>query len=101
MHKKYFSLLALLCFFAQVFSQNLKSPSDFLGYELGTAFSRHHQVVEYFKHVANSVPDQVQLVKYGETYERRPLYLAFLSSRENMAKIETIRQNNLRRAGVI
>ncbi len=30
----------------------LQSPSEFLGYELGTEFTRHHQVVEYYKYLA-------------------------------------------------
>ena len=27
-------------------AQQLKSPSEFLGYELGTEFTRHHEVVD-------------------------------------------------------
>ena len=50
------SLLVFALFSLALFSQTLKSPSDFLGYELGSAFSRHHQVVDYFKHVAAEKP---------------------------------------------
>ncbi|MDX1471770.1 MAG: M14 family metallopeptidase, partial [Flavobacteriaceae bacterium] len=82
-------------------AQQLKNPSEFLGYELGSQFTRHHQVVDYFQHVAETFPEQVNLQKYGETYERRPLYIAILSSKENMDNIETIRTNNLKRAGVL
>lgn len=82
-------------------SQTIASPSEFLGYDIGTQFSRHHQVVDYFKLVAQAVPDQVKLEQYGSTYERRPLYLAYVSSKENMTKLETIRQNNLKQTGII
>ena len=90
----------LLSFFF-ISSQNLKSPSDFLGYPLGTQFSRHHQVVDYFKYVAATMPNQVTLEKYGETYERRPLYVSYISSEENIKNLENIRQNNLKNVGVL
>ena len=83
------------------FAQNLQSPADFLGYELGAKFSRHHQVVDYFQHVASTQSSQVTLEKYGETYEGRPLYVSYISSEENMQNLETIRENNLKNAGVL
>ena len=82
-------------------AQNIQSPSDFLGYDIGTQFSRHHQVVDYFKSVSNSVPNQLKLEKYGETIERRPLYLAYISSEENIKNLETIRENNLKNTGIL
>lgn len=82
-------------------SQELQSPKEFLGYELGSQFSRHHQVVDYFKQVEKSKPKQVRLEQYGTTYERRPLYVAYVSSEENMENLEEIRLNNLSRAGIV
>ena len=101
MQKFYIALFLTLNAITFSIAQNLQSPKDFLGYELGTQFSRHHQVVDYFKHVASQMPSQVQLEKYGETNERRPLYIAYVSSEENIKNLETIRQNNLKNAGVL
>ena len=42
----------------------------------------------------------MKLQQYGETNEHRPLYLAFLSSAENMSNLEAIRLNNLRLANL-
>ncbi|MEO8772916.1 MAG: M14 metallopeptidase family protein [Gelidibacter sp.] len=81
-------------------AQHLQTPSDFLGYQLGTEFSRHHQVVDYFKMVASQMPNQVKLEKYGETNERRPLYTAIISSEENIKNIEAIRKNHLKNIGI-
>ena len=81
------------------FSQ-VKSPDDFLGYELGDRFTNHHKVVEYFQHIAES-NDNVKLIQYGETYEKRPLYLTFITSPENFPKLEELRLSHLRTAGVI
>jgi len=93
-------VIAILCTF-KVTTQNIKSPSDFLGYELGSRFTRHHQVIEYFKYLAESIPNQLALKKYGETYENRPLYVAYLSSEENIKNLEVIQQNNLKNAGIV
>lgn len=96
-------LFLITIFFASIsmHSQSIKSPSEFLGYDLGTQFSRHHQVVDYFKYVSEQLPDQIKLEKYGETNERRPLYVAYISSKENIANLETIRENNLKNTGIL
>lgn len=73
----------------------LKSPKEFLGYELGSKYTPHHRIVSYFAHVAENAGDRVKLEKYGETNEGRPLMVAFVSSAENISQLENIRQNNL------
>lgn len=85
---------------ANVKGQNLRSPSDFLGYPLGTKFTYHHKVIDYFEHVEEQ-SDKVLLHKYGQTYERRELKVAYISSAENLKKIEEIRNNNLRRTRLL
>ena len=97
----YNSIILLLFINIQAFSQNIQSPSEFLGYEIGTQFSRHSQVIDYFDYVSNKLPENVIMEKYGETYERRPLYLAYISSKENIKNIDLIRKNNLSNDGVI
>jgi hypothetical protein len=77
-------------------AQNLKSPSEFLGYELGTRFTRHHQVVDYYHHIAKTMPTMVKLESYGKTNENRTLLLAFVSSDENMRALESIRAEHLK-----
>lgn len=100
MRKFFLSFLALFIL-ADITGQSVQSPSEFLGYEIGTQFSRHHHVVDYFKHVESQYPKQMKLVQYGQTYERRPLYVAYISSEENMRNLENIRENNLRNTGLL
>jgi hypothetical protein len=76
-------------------AQTLKSPSEFLGYELGTQFTRHYEVVEYYKYLAATASNRVQLQEYGKTNERRPLLLAYVSSEANMNNLEQIRTSHL------
>jgi len=94
-------LLTGLIFFCAVtvYAQPL-SPAAFLGYEVGTRHTPHHQVQNYFRHVAAAVPDRVKLLSYGITNEGRPLVVAFVSSPKHIASLESIRLNNLRLAGL-
>ncbi|MDZ7682953.1 MAG: M14 family metallopeptidase [Fodinibius sp.] len=96
-----YALAFVLFISANVNAQSsLQSPSDFLGYELGSQWTPHHRVMDYFWHVAEQSP----LVKgdtYGETYEGRELMLAYVSSEQNVGELEEIRKNNLKRTGLI
>ena len=88
--------LLLLCFcvvYTISFAQ-IQTPDRFLGYELGTRFTPHHQVVNYFNNVAANA-NNVKLQSYGKTYEGRPLLLAVISDPSNMSRLEEIRKNNL------
>lgn len=94
--KKLFPILALLFYFNG--EAQLQSPEEFLGYELGTQFTRHHQVIDYVKHVAKN--SSLALTEsYGKTYENRTLQLVYLSSAENLAQLETLRKDHLRSIG--
>lgn len=72
----------------------IQSPDSFLGYELGTHFSAHQKVVDYFKEIAAKA-ENVKLQSYGKTYEGRELLLAIVSDPSNMQRLEEIRANNL------
>ena len=94
--------VAILCFFTvSLHAQQLKSPDAFLGYGLGTKYTVHYKVVNYFKMAAAAMPDKMQLKTYGTTNEGRELLMAVISTPENMSRIEDIRKNNLRNAGVL
>jgi hypothetical protein len=96
---KSFLITALLSCNA-LFSQEIQSPSAFLGYEVGARFTRHHKVIDYFKYVSEKLTN-VQLEKYGETNEHRPLYVTYISSKENIDNLENIRKANLSQTGIL
>ena len=79
---------------------SLQSPETFLGYALGEQFTSHHHVMDYVQHVAEQSPN-VTVQQYGTTYEGRPLLLATVATPENHDRIEQIRQDNLRRIGLM
>ncbi len=97
--KSLLSILALLVLSVSVTAQNVPSPESYLGYKVGSRYTRHHKIVDYFNTVAKARPDMVKIESYGQTNEGRELMLAFVSSPENMQRLEAIRLNNLRLAG--
>ena len=97
MQKRFLFSLHLLLITGISFAQ-LKSPEEFLGYKIGSRYTPHFKVVNYYNHVAAN--SHINLERYGETNEGRPLLLAFISSPENMKNLENIRINNLRLANL-
>ncbi|MGS2741157.1 M14 family metallopeptidase [Sinomicrobium sp. M5D2P17] len=95
-----FSRYTYICLFV-LFStlsiaQELKSPTEFLGYEPGTRFTRHYRVVEYYRHLAEAAPNMIKLQNYGETNEHRELILCYISSPANISNLESIRTEHLK-----
>jgi len=97
--KSLLTLLFSLVLSFSVFCQ-IQNPDNFFPEKLGDHFYPHHLIVDYFEHVAAN-SENVQLVEYGRTNQNRPLVLAYISSTENMANLETIRTNNLKRTGLM
>ena len=83
-----------------VMMAQVQSPEQFLGYKLGSRYTPHFKIVNYFNQVAKQLPDMVKVEQYGETNEGRPLLLAYIASKENLANLENIRKNNLRLANM-
>ncbi|MCB9081790.1 MAG: zinc carboxypeptidase [Lewinellaceae bacterium] len=100
MLKQLFTLCLLIILGVTPLAAQLQSPDDFLPHKLGEQFTPHEWLVNYVQHVATNSP-QVMLTEYGRTNEQRPLLMAFISTPENLARLEQIRTNNLRRAGVL
>ncbi len=98
--KKYLLFTLILLAFIGFAKAQIQTPEQFLGYKPGDRFTPHHKMLDYFEHVATQNPN-VKLIQYGETNEKRPLIIAILSSAENMANLEQIRTDNLKRAGLM
>jgi Zinc carboxypeptidase len=93
------SFLFTLLLGSSAFAQ-LLSPDEFLPHRLGEHFTPHEMQVDYVRHLAANSP-LIKLQPYGVSNQKRPLQLAFISSEANLARLEAIRQNHLRRAGLL
>ncbi len=92
-------LPALLCL-PLVLSAQIKSPEAYYPHKPGQQFTRHDQLAGYFDYLAAAAPQTMRVERYGTTNEDRPLMVAYFSAPENMARLEQIRLNNLRLAGL-
>lgn len=82
-------------------TSTLPSPAQFLGYQLGQRFTPHHRVLAYAEQIARQLPNRVKLIPYGTTYEGRPLMVVAVASESNLARLDEIRTNNLKRIGLL
>jgi Zinc carboxypeptidase len=99
--KKQFLTLSLLLVTFLTFSQTLLTPSQFLGYSLGSKFTYHHKIIDYTAHVASQRKTTTKIIPYGTTNEGRPLEIIIIGTPEAMQSLETIRTNNLKAIGLL
>lgn len=67
--KKY--IASLLFLLSISLSAQIKTPSEFLGYPIGTKFTYHHQIVAYSRYLASQSNGLAQWQVYGYTSEGR------------------------------
>ena len=72
------------------YNENIQSPEEFLGYEIGDQHTRHDLILAYFKYLS-SVSERADLINYGKSYEGRALTLLSISSEENLKNLDKIK----------
>ncbi len=77
------------------FDPAIPSPEKFLGYPIGSHYTRHDRIVEYFKEL-DRLSDKVTVKEIGRTYEERAQIIATVTSPENHTNLESIRQEHLK-----
>lgn len=74
---------------------SIPTPSEFLGYELGTEYTFHHKVMAYFEELAKA-SGKLTFQEYGRTYEGRALTYAIITSEGNHGRLDEIQEQNLK-----
>ncbi len=77
------------------YDQGIPTPASVLGHEVGEWHASHDKLVHYLKVLAEASP-RITLETYGYTYERRPLLLLTITSRQNHQNLEQLRQEHLK-----
>lgn len=70
------------------------TPASVLGWEPGEWHVRHDQLVAYMEALA-AASDRVRIERTGSTHEDRPLLLLTISSPQNLARLESIRERHV------
>jgi len=108
MKKRYLFFIAILFLFVQLqaqndyffpkhqgaFDPNIPTPEQFLGYPIGSHYTRHDQIVAYFKEL-DRLSDKVTFQVIGKTYEERAQVILTITSAANHARLEQIRTEHL------
>ncbi|MFT5859274.1 MAG: hypothetical protein ACI865_001374 [Flavobacteriaceae bacterium] len=90
MSRRIITFLSIFLISTLAIGQNLQSPSEFLGYEHGSYFTRHHQVMDYFDQLAANSGGTAIVKDYGRTDENRRLVTTFISTKENIANLDEL-----------
>ena len=72
----------------------IPTPEQFLGYPIGTYYTRYDQVIAYFKELAK-VSDRVHVEGIGKTYEQREQIIVTITAPANYSNLENIRKEHL------
>ncbi|MCA9322025.1 MAG: zinc carboxypeptidase, partial [Planctomycetes bacterium] len=84
-------LLMLSLFGMTASAQNPLLPEAYFGYELGARYTPHDRALRWLDAVA-AASDRVSIERYGQTTEGRDLTLVFLTSAQNQARLEDLRE---------
>ena len=71
----------------------IPTPQEIIGHEVGEWHVTHDKLASYMRALA-AASDRISLENRGETFEGRPLLLLTVTSPENQANIESIRENH-------
>jgi len=62
-----------------------------VGHDFGQRITPPDQIVRYMEALAQAAPDHARLIRYGETWEGRPLLMIVIGSPERIADLESVR----------
>lgn len=72
------------------FDSKIPTPEEFLGYTIGSRISEHSRINAYYEKL-NEISERAELIEIGKTYENRPIYVLAITSPENIAKLNSIK----------
>jgi hypothetical protein len=91
-------IASLLLLVSISLSAQIKTPSDFLGYPIGSKFTYHHQIVAYSRYLASQSNGLAQWQVYGYTSEGREqgqMVIANLPSGISLAQVQKNHQKRI------
>ncbi len=93
--KKFFFYIILLM--PQLIFPQLKSPEEFLGFQVGADYkiANYETIQNYFKHLAEN-SDMIVYEEIGKTSQGRDMFMAIISSSENIKNLERYREISIK-----
>jgi hypothetical protein len=97
-----FCIFSIIFVFADAFPQhfefypnasyksNIPTLEQIVGHSWGEKITMHNEAEQYLKALSAASPN-VEMVKYGETWEGRSLYYLIVASEQNLARVQEIK----------
>jgi len=79
------------------YDQTVLKPAEVFGHDIGNQPVRHDLMVAYMRQLAEASP-RMQIETIGYSHERRPILMVTVSSPENLARLDAIREEHLKRS---
>ncbi len=76
----------------------IPSVADVLGYEPGERITWHRDAIRYFEALQAAAPDRVAVHRYAKSWEERDLVYVIVTSADNMARIDAVKDGMQRLA---
>ncbi|HEU0124248.1 MAG TPA: M14 metallopeptidase family protein [Bryobacteraceae bacterium] len=95
-----FRRLALFAFAAvSLFAAAVPTPTEHLGYRPGTDYklADYTDIISYYQKLEKATP-RLKLLQYGTTSSGKPMYVALISSEENIRQLDRFKEMNRRMA---
>jgi len=77
------------------YREDIPTPASVLGFQVGEWHVSHDKLLQYFTTLA-AVSDRIAIDTIGYTYEQRPLLHLYITSPDNLQRLESIRLEHLR-----
>lgn len=93
LRKKFSLLLLLVCCFGLLHAQNIPSPKEHFGFNIGDNYqlATYTQTEAYVKKLA-AASDRAKLVDIGKTEEGRSQFMLIITSAENQKKLDRYKE---------
>ena len=94
--KKSYIIIAILLLTVPAVAQ-MQSPQDFFGFQMGTDYrlAGWNEIVTYFQ-LLEAQSDRIQVMELGRSTEDNPFIMTVISSPENLARLDEIRNTSKR-----
>ncbi|MFT4669405.1 MAG: hypothetical protein ACI9HJ_000978, partial [Ulvibacter sp.] len=76
------------------YNQNIPTPKSIIGHEPGEWHVTHDKLVQYMYALATA-SERISIENRGATFEGRPLLLLKITSPQNHARLENIRESHM------
>ncbi len=77
------------------FLDNIATPQSILHFQIGEWHARPEQIERYFYKLAEQ-SNRIKIEVYAYSHEQRPLFLAYISSPENIKNLDKLREKHVK-----